>query len=1116
MPMIVFRYLLIFLLFALPVHAGITQGTAQTALSDPLSIGSEGLTSDGAWHIAIDSSAVIVDWATAQKQPTLYISGCGSETPVFYIGSTLQVDGTDYQAEDLGSGDWLFSQTSNAAVNDIWTIAITPNTITTGTPVIFQTDPISLGTEGRASDGAFHITPESNSIVVNWSDTRKVPIIVVHGEYGIRSLKIDSTYAVRGTGYQATNLGSNKWMVSQAGNVTNSTTWEITTFDNGDQTVSLSASPTINSTPDVNISAEIDTVSHANAYNYPFQRNFLCDGSGCTYYYYDGTGTDDAVRYVAFSTDDYAMTPKDIMVDKDDTARQIIGNYEIAGAVGWGTYLRQGLYNASDNEAFEVWRADTDDNTLANRDDTYGQLRGDVFNTENFDTYPSLAIDNQSAPYGYIAANTGSAIEVLAMDGSNYASWEASATVIRATTTGAGCMVGFQSYDMGCVYSDGTDLFFKFFDKSAGTWGSEETVSADLKSETAFTAITTSRYTLVVFWIDGTDNDLYYRTRTQAGSWGTATVFASDMQTGIDNGFTASSLFNDDSEPGAVVGYWDGTDIKIKEWIEDTGTLGTGTLGSATEFVSGPTLQDTYFTSNAKTYTDFAVVYRTSDNTIRVRAKEYDLTETISDLGGIETNHFGRVGDYMGYTKPVTNGTLTVVPSIGFGHIPHAAIYDHDKERFVKDWQQIDIRYWDLHNKASFQLGNDGYVWFISGGRNNVGESHYIYIKKSPYLLADPRFDIDVDDWTDVSPTLDDGNADSVSDSCTRGYKEIFIDDNGVLFLFTESSYSIHVRAYDGTTWYDPVTVATSPELGIYWSGNGLAIGNETESQQTLHVFNSYSLAALGAGYASDVGYCKLVYQGDGTFLAYRSDGASLTLPLSPSNNDIVVRCDDAYSYSERANSTAYAEDDVRYCDGHYYICTTAGTSAGSPPTFDTDHYATTTDGTAVWTEQGHYTTDYIPVVNGSADILSSATPSLIQKFSNSSGVFQGWSFYKYSSDEWYQNEYTTDSDDAYLDNLKIYSSGLIFAVGMGAGGNNITYLVSHDEGVTWSAQSNGLSGLWGDQTTMNNFGGNSVVILSYKNVTPFLYKYQMGVLSLTTPIRVMGTGNAVYGFILQ
>jgi len=84
----------------------------------------------------------------------------------------------------------------------------------------------------------------------------------------------------------------------------------------------------------------------------------------------------------------------------------------------------------------------------------------------------------------------------------------------------------------------------------------------------------------------------------------------------------------------------------------------------------------------------------------------------------------------------------------------------------------------------------------------------------------------------------------------------------------------------------------------------------------------------------------------------------------------------------------------------------------------------------------------------------------------------------------------------------------------MGAGGNNITYLVSHDEGVTWSAQSNGLSGLWGDQTTMNNFGGNSVVILSYKNVTPFLYKYQMGVLSLTTPIRVMGTGNAVYGFI--
>ncbi|MBI5523373.1 MAG: hypothetical protein HY910_12150 [Desulfarculus sp.] len=56
------------------------------------------------------------------------------------------------------------------------------------------------------------------------------------------------------------------------------------------------------------------------------------------------------------------------------------------------------------------------------------------------------------------------------------------------------------------------------------------------------------------------------------------------------------------------------------------------------------------------------------------------------------------------------------------------------------------------------------------------------------------------------------------------------------------------------------------------------------------------------------------------------------------------------------AASTAYALNDLRIPsvpNGHYYKCTTAGTSAASAPTWNTGSGGTTSDGGVVWTEQG-------------------------------------------------------------------------------------------------------------------------------------------------------------------
>lgn len=59
---------------------------------------------------------------------------------------------------------------------------------------------------------------------------------------------------------------------------------------------------------------------------------------------------------------------------------------------------------------------------------------------------------------------------------------------------------------------------------------------------------------------------------------------------------------------------------------------------------------------------------------------------------------------------------------------------------------------------------------------------------------------------------------------------------------------------------------------------------------------------------------------------------------------------------TRRANSTVYAQNALVIPDppnGHCYKATTGGTSAASPPTFNTGSGSVTTDGTVVWTEQG-------------------------------------------------------------------------------------------------------------------------------------------------------------------
>lgn len=57
-------------------------------------------------------------------------------------------------------------------------------------------------------------------------------------------------------------------------------------------------------------------------------------------------------------------------------------------------------------------------------------------------------------------------------------------------------------------------------------------------------------------------------------------------------------------------------------------------------------------------------------------------------------------------------------------------------------------------------------------------------------------------------------------------------------------------------------------------------------------------------------------------------------------------------TWAQRANTTAYTAGQRVYAatfDGNIYECITGGTSAGSPPTFNTNLGDTTTDGSVTW-----------------------------------------------------------------------------------------------------------------------------------------------------------------------
>jgi len=112
------------------------------------------------------------------------------------------------------------------------------------------------------------------------------------------------------------------------------------------------------------------------------------------------------------------------------------------------------------------------------------------------------------------------------------------------------------------------------------------------------------------------------------------------------------------------------------------------------------------------------------------------------------------------------------------------------------------------------------------------------------------------------------------------------------------------------------------------------------------------------------------------------SNFISTNVPLDTASTTLYLNLNAA----ARANSTVYASGAIINVSGVLYRCTTAGTSAGSAPTFNADRAALTTDGSVVWTSMNNaYPLGYVMFTSGQNSGLKASVKVQV----NNSGVVQ-------------------------------------------------------------------------------------------------------------------------------
>lgn len=170
--------------------------------------------------------------------------------------------------------------------------------------------------------------------------------------------------------------------------------------------------------------------------------------------------------------------------------------------------------------------------------------------------------------------------------------------------------------------------------------------------------------------------------------------------------------------------------------------------------------------------------------------------------------------------------------------------------------------------------------------------------------------------------------------------------DNAIIDMVTSNVEVGHAVLDLNTAIAGSVSYAASPRITRLSLRNPVStrvvgdpvrygvILDDAESAYVSGVISNFDIAIECSGASRDVRLSNLLI---------------LDLRSTPSNN----LWEDDWAATTAITLGTYVKPTSANANGHFYLCTTAGTTAGAEPTWPTTYNGTVTDGTVVWTEIG-------------------------------------------------------------------------------------------------------------------------------------------------------------------
>lgn len=607
--------------------------------------------------------------------------------------------------------------------------------------------------------------------------------------------------------------------------------------------------------------------SYSGAYGLCCQANIHFSGEAWKFLYYPGNGTTTPVCKVAYGDPDSGVfgAAHDVPNASQTTNR----GYKICSA--WNPVLYKHMYLWVSNYGKGFIKDDANF-TASIATDAISPLAG---TSTGFGTHDLLwgccIYDKDNRIWQCDTASSQTRVRVKrssnALDNEN---WEGYVDIVTGLGGSvAATLVPFHNRDIGCIYSNGSSLYYKNWTQSTATWESAETiVSGTSKSFQTWSAVSTVAGEVVVFWVDSTTvTTIKCRIRSASGSWGTTFDAATDLLTN----YSVCATNNLGAESQVFFYYHDGTDIVMN-------SITNGALGSKfTMVASVVALKTSIMQAPRQSINKFGVIYfENASNDIKLATHTSTPVERGSSGKLVSSLAYLGAGTFAFTKQVVEYGELTFVTWNGYDGKSYANVYNNTTSAWLYSSTAVSpVGYFDAHNGAGCAISSDGYVYLFMAGRLTITTNHII-VKKSDYPLTHGSFTLSA--FTDISPS-------STGITTGRGYKYACVDSNGILHLASVHQNTLILRNYNGSTWttYAAGSIADFETLGStnYFYMEGMILGKETSGQQTLNIAFNYWDATHGTGTnAYKHFFMRVTMQGDRSYLAADIGGTSITLPI--------------------------------------------------------------------------------------------------------------------------------------------------------------------------------------------------------------------------------------------